>query len=95
MATLKIYEPTIKPREPAAVDTAKATLPLSLALQKGKAVSSVGQAFADIVNHIGEREDENQAQEIIPKIINKINTEYTKYSNSSDIKIHEFQRNLY
>jgi len=86
MATLKIYEPTIKPREPAAVDTAKATLPLSLALQKGKAVSSVGQAFADIVNHIGEREDENQAQEIIPKIINKINTEYTKYSNSSDIK---------
>jgi len=86
MAILKIYDPTIKPKEAAPTDLSEITLPLSLATQKGKAVSSVGQAFADIVNHLGETEDENKANELVPSIIKKINTEYNKYSNTSDTK---------
>ena len=86
MATLKIYEPTIKPKEAAETDLSGVTLPLSIATQEGKAISSVGQAFADIVNHLGETEDENKANELVPSIIKKITTEYSKYSNTSDIE---------
>ena len=84
MATLKIYEPTIKPKEAAEADLSGVTLPLSIATQEGKAISSVGQAFADIVNHLGETEDENKANELVPSIIKKITAEYDKYSNTSD-----------
>ena len=72
MATLKIYEPTIKPKAAADVDLSGVTLPLSIATQEGKAISSVGKAFADIVNHLGETEDENKANELIPTIIKKL-----------------------
>ena len=84
MATLKIYEPTIKPKAAADVDLSGVTLPLSLATQEGKAISSVGQAFADIVNHLGETEDENKANELVPSIIKKITSVYDEYSNTSD-----------
>ena len=84
MATLKIYEPTIKPKAAADVDLSGVTLPLSIATQEGKAISSVGKAFADIVNHLGETEDENKANELIPKVIDKITTEYNTYSTTSD-----------
>ena len=84
MATLKIYDPTIKPKEAAQTDLSGITLPLSLATQRGKAISSMGKAFADIVNHLGETEDENRANELVPKIIKKVTAEYNKYSNTSD-----------
>ena len=84
MATLKIYEPTIKPKAATDVDLSGVTLPLSIATQEGKAISSVGKAFADIVNHLGETEDENKANELVPSIIKKITSEYDKYSNTSD-----------
>ena len=84
MATLKIYEPTIKPKAATDVDLSGVTLPLSIATQEGKAICSVGQAFADIVNHLGETEDENKANELVPNIIKKITSEYDKYSNTSD-----------
>ena len=61
MATLKIYDPTIKPKAAADTDLSGITLPLTIAQQEGKAVSSVGQAFANIVNHLGETEDRKQS----------------------------------
>ena len=84
MATLKIYDPTIKPKAAADTDLSGITLPLTIAQQEGKAVSSVGQAFANIVNHLGETEDENKVNELVPKVIKKVNEEYNKYSSTSD-----------
>tara|TARA_Y100000310_G_scaffold234332_1_gene237255 strand:+ start:205 stop:462 length:258 start_codon:yes stop_codon:yes gene_type:complete len=82
MATLKIYDPTIKPKAAADTDLSGITLPLTIAQQEGKAVSSVGQAFANIVNHLGETEDENKVNELVPKVIKKVNEEYNKYSST-------------
>ena len=86
MATLKIYNPDVQAKEPASLDVSGATLPLSLAHQEGKAISTIGQAFADIVNSIGERQDENRANELSAQIDTKVSTEYNKYSSTSDIK---------
>jgi hypothetical protein len=85
MAQLKIYEGPGKIKDSATPQTSTLALPLSLATQRGKAISSVGKVIGKIQQDLHKIEDENQYADVMPSIISDISKEYTNLSKSSDI----------
>ena len=85
MAQLKIYEGPGKIKDSATPLTSTLALPLSLATNKGKAISSVGKVIGQIQKDLHKIEDENEYAAIIPSIITDISKKYTDLSKSSDI----------
>jgi len=85
MATLKIYEGPGKIKDSATPQTSTLALPLSLATNRGKAISSVGKVIGKIQKDLHKIEDENEYAAIMPSIITDISKKYTELSKTSDI----------
>jgi hypothetical protein len=82
MAVLKIYQSQTRVKDPQVAQTGALTLPVGLATNYGKAISSVGAVVEKIALENKAEEDANEASDIITGVNQKIAENYNKYSKS-------------
>ena len=85
MAKLTITDPKTPIKYSAIPQTSTLALPLSLATQKGQAISSFAQAVATIQQDLHQIEDENQLNEVLPSIVTGIQKAFETWSKSTDL----------
>jgi hypothetical protein len=85
MAKLTIADPKTPIKYSTIPQTSTLALPLSLATQRGKAVTQFAQAVAGIQKDLHQIEDENQLNEVLPKIVTGIQKDYETHSKSTDL----------
>ena len=83
MAVLRIFESQTKVKDPAVAQTGALTIPVGLATQYGKAISSVGAVVEKIALENKAEEDANEASDIISEVNKKIAESYNKYSKAT------------
>jgi len=85
MAKLTITDPKTPIKYSQIPQTSTLALPLSLATQKGQAISSFAQAVATIQQDLHQIEDENQLNEVLPSIVTGIQKAFETWSKSTDL----------
>ena len=85
MAKLSIADPKTPIKYSTIPQTSTLALPLSLATQKGAAITSFAKAVSAIQKDLHQIEDENQLNEVLPKIVTGIQTAYETWSKSTDL----------
>ena len=85
MAKLTITDPKTPIKYSAIPQTSTLALPLSLATQKGAAITSFVKAVAAIQQDLHQIEDENQLNEVLPGIVTGIQTAYETWSKTTDL----------
>ena len=85
MAKMPIIANQTKAKDSASVNASALAIPLAYATNYGAAISSIGKAIGDIQADLHKIEDQNQFNEIMPKITADMSTAYNKYKNSSDV----------
>ena len=84
MAKLEIFNSQAKVAESKTPRTSALALPMSLATQRGSAISSVAKSIADIQKEMYAIEDQNNVNKIYPQLKLEIDKKYSKYSNSTE-----------
>jgi len=84
MAKLEIFNSNSKVAESATPRTSTLALPLSLATQRGNAISSVAKSIAAIQKDMYAIEDTNNYNKAIPALSLEIDKKYSKYKDSRD-----------
>lgn len=84
MAKLEIFNSNSKVAESTTPRTSTLALPLSLATQRGNAISSVAKSIADIQKDMYAIEDTNNYNKAIPALNLEIEKKYSKYKESRD-----------
>jgi hypothetical protein len=84
MAKLEIFDSKQKVQGSNTPNTSALALPLSLAKQVGAGFNAVTKSIAAIQKDLYAVQDENQVNEILPRINIKIQKDYEKYANSTD-----------
>ena len=85
MAKLTIADPKTPIKYSTIPQTSTLALPLSLATQKGAAITSFAQAVSTIQKDLHQIEDENQLNEVLPSVVTGIQKAYEKWSKSTDL----------
>ena len=85
MAKLTIADPKTPIKYSTIPQTSTLALPLSLATQRGKAVTQFAQAVAGIQKDLHQIEDENQLNEVLPGVVTDIQNAYETHSKSTDL----------
>ena len=85
MAKLTIADPKTPIKYSTIPQTSTLALPLSLATQRGKAVTQFAQAVAGIQKDLHQIEDENQLNEVLPGVVTDIQKAYETHSKSTDL----------
>jgi len=84
MAKLEIFNSNAKVAESTTPRTSTLALPLSLATQRGNAISSVAKSIAAIQKDMYAIEDTNNYNKAIPALSLEIDKKYSKYKESRD-----------
>ena len=84
MAKLEIFNSKQQVQGSNTPNTSALALPLSLAKQVGSGFNAVTKSIADIQKDLYAVQDENEVNEILPRINIKIQKDYEKYANSTD-----------
>jgi len=84
MAKLEIFNSKVAVKESVTPLTSTLALPFSLATQRGAAITSVAKSIAGIQKEMYAIEDQNNVNELYPKIKLDINKKYLKYKDSLD-----------
>ena len=85
MAKLTIADPKTPIKYSTIPQTSTLALPLSLATQKGAAISSFAQAVSAIQQDLHQIEDENQLNEVLPGIVTGVQKAFETWSKSTDL----------
>ena len=85
MAKLTITDPKTPIKYSQIPQTSTLALPLSLATQRGKAVTQFAQAVAGIQKDLHQIEDENQLNEVLPGIVTGVQKAFETWSKSTDL----------
>ena len=84
MAKLEIFNSQAKVAESATPRTSALALPMSLATQRGAAISSVAKSIAGIQKEMYAIEDQNNVNKIYPQVKLELDKKYSKYKDSLD-----------
>ena len=84
MAKLEIFNSQAKVAESATPRTSALALPMSLATQRGAAITSVAKSIADIQKEMYAIEDQNNVNKIYPQVKLELDKKYSKYKDSLD-----------
>ena len=84
MAKLEIFNSNAKVAESATPRTSALALPMSLATQRGAAITSVAKSIASIQKDMYAIEDQNTVNRITPQLRLDITKKYAKYKDSLD-----------
>ena len=84
MAKLEIFNSNAKVAESATPRTSALALPMSLATQRGAAITSVAKSIAGIQKEMYAIEDQNNVNKIYPQVKLELDKKYSKYKDSLD-----------
>ena len=85
MAKIQIIANNAKLKDSASVNASALAISPTYATNLGAGISSIGKAIGGIQADLQKIEDQNQFNEVMPKITTDMSTAYNKYKNSSDI----------